>query len=362
MSGVFVKTDNNTWKAATNYYVKVPDPNNEGQFIWKEINQINAKINSTNWKDSGIIKDNLIIHYDGYNTNSYSNSTTTANGTTWKDLSGNNFDGVVETTTATPNSITWDNTEKAMVFSSTPSDLPQGQAQANNHNDIAIKDLNYVSGPSDAITNLTVACWCKSVSGTISGILSTNGSTTTRGGHDQRIIASFDRSATWRFGIGSDGAGAYSAGKLVFGFIGTNPNGNAQFRGDFVGGGGLAGHNSTSHTYDLRDDSWHYVAVTFTTSELRFYVDGVKIDTMTFASGAFGAIGGGTDSETPRFGFIGVGSEALTFSANTGPRHLFAGKIGAFHYYTSGSDSAATLTDAQILHNFNALKYRYGFT
>ena len=59
MSGVFVKINSTTWKAATNYYVKVPDENNEGQFIWKEINQINAKINSTEWKDSGIIKDNL---------------------------------------------------------------------------------------------------------------------------------------------------------------------------------------------------------------------------------------------------------------------------------------------------------------
>ena len=349
MSGVFVKV-NGTWKDATNYYVKVNG-------TWKEGNEINARM-GTDWKDSGIIKDNLTIHYDGYNTNSYSNSTTTANGTTWKDLSGNNYDGVVETTTATTNSITWDNTEKAMVFSSTASDLPQGLAQANGNNDIAIEDLNYVSGSSDGITNLTIACWCKSVSGTISG-LQANGNTTTRGTHDQRIIASFDRSSVWRFGIGSDGAGAYSAGKLVFAFVGTNANGNGTFRGDRVGGGGLAGHNSTSHTYDLRDDSWHYVAVTFTTSELRYYVDGVKIDTQ---AGTYGALGGGTTNETPRFGFIGLGSEAPSFSGNTGPRQMFAGKIGAFHYYTSGSDSAATLTDAQILHNFNALKYRYGFT
>ena len=354
MSGVFVNVGG-TWKDATNYFVNVNG-------TWKEGNEINARM-GTEWKDSGIIKDNLTIHYDGYNTNSYSNSTTTANGTTWKDLSGNNFDGVVETTSTTTNSITWDNTEKAMVFSSTASDLPANNASSRVNNDIAIKDLNYVSGSSDGITNLTIACWCKSVSGTISG-LQTNGNTTTRGTHDQRVIASFDRSAIWRFGIGSDGAGAYSAGKLVFGFTGTNVNGVEQFKGDFVGGGGNSSHNSTSHTYDLRDDSWHYVAVTFTTSELRFYVDGVKIDTMTFASGAFGELGGGDEvnTETPRFGFIGVGSEAPSFSGNTGPRQLFAGKIGAFHYYTSGSDSAATLTDAQILHNFNALKYRYGFT
>ena len=352
MSGVFVKTDSTTWKAATNYYVKTSSG-------WKEINQINAKINSTEWKDSGIIKDNLTIYYDGYNTNSYSNSTTTANGTTWKDLSGNNFDGVIETTTASPNSITWDNTEKAMVFSSTPSDLPIGSAQANVNNDIAIKDLNYVTGSSDGITNLTVACWCKSVSGSISG-LQANGNTTTRGTQDQRVIASFDRSSTWRFGIGSDAVGGTtSTGKLVFGYMGTNlSTGGTAFGGDRVGGGGAAG--STLHSYDLRDDSWHYVAVTFTTTELRFYVDGVKIDTQTLSANQ---IGGGNTGETPRFGFLGVGSEAPSFSGFTGPRQMFAGKIGAFHYYTSTSgDSTATLTDAQILHNFNVHKYRYGFT
>ena len=349
MSGVFVNVSG-TWKDATNYFVNVNG-------TWKEGNEINARM-GTDWKDSGIIKDNLTIHYDGYNTNSYSNSTTTANGTTWKDLSGNNYDGVVQTTTDTPNTITWDNTEKAMVFSSTPSDLPQGLAQAYLNNDIAIKDLNYVTGSSDGITNLTVACWCKSVSGTISG-LQTNGNTTTRGGHDKRVIASFDRSSTWRFGIGSDGAGAYSAGKLVFGYMGTNAAGTGQqFGGDRVGGGGAAG--STLHSYDLRDDSWHYVAVTFTTTELRFYVDGVKIDTQTLSANQ---IGGGPTTETPRFGFLGVGSEAPSFSGNTGPRAIFAGKIGAFHYYTSTSgDSTATLTDAQILHNFNVHKYRYGFT
>jgi len=353
MSGVFVKTDSTTWKAATNYYVKTSTG-------WKEINQINAKINSTDWKDSGIIKDNLTIHYDGYNTNSYSNSTTTANGTTWNDLSGNNFDGVVETTSTTPNSITWDNTEKAMVFSSTASDLPANNASAFNNNDIAIKDLNYVTGSSDGITNLTVACWCKSVSGGISG-LQTDGTNTTRGQHDQRIIASFDRSMTWRFGIGSDAVGGTnSTGKLVFGYMGTNAAGTGQaFGGDRVGGGGI-NPGSTSHTYDLRDNSWHYVAVTFTTTELRFYVDGVKIDTQTLTANQ---IGGGATTETPRFGFLGAGSEAPSFSGNTGPRQIFAGKIGAFHYYTSTSgDSTATLTDAQILHNFNALKYRYGFT
>ena len=351
MSGVFVNVGG-TWKDATNYFVNVNG-------TWKEGNEINARM-GTDWKDSGIIKDNLTIHYDGYNTNSYSGTQTTIGGVAydWLDLSGNANHGQVDPN-VNSNRITFDTTEKAFEFANVT-----GAAGVDDN--ISISNLNYVSGASDAITNLTIACWCKSNSGTLD-----------RGAHDQRIIASFDRSAVWRFGIGCDGSvgsstgSSYSAGKLVFGFMGANSGGGQALRGDFVGGGGESNHNSTSHTYDLRDNSWHYVAVTFTTSELRWYVDGVKIDTMTFADnhfttqaddGAFGKLGGGTTGETPRFGFIGTGSEAGSFSGTAGPRHLFAGKIGAFHYYTSGSNSAATLTDAQILHNFNALKYRYGFT
>ena len=339
MSGVFVKTDSTTWKAATNYYVKTSTG-------WKEINQINAKINSTEWKDSGIIKNNLTIHYDGYNTNSYSGTQTTIDGVAydWLDLSGNGHHAQVDPQTVSGR-ITFDTTEKAFEFASVT-----GTA---NQNDNISMNKSYVTGPSDAITNLTLAAWIKCNSGTLG-----------RGNGDPRLIASFDRSAVWRFGVGTDaGNNAYetlSAGKLVFAFVGTNASGNAVFRGDRIGGGGHGSHNSTSHTYDLRDDSWHYVAVTFTTTELRYYVDGVKIDTQT--NSGFGAISGGVESESPSFGMLGTGSEASAFSGAVFPAHLFAGKIGAFHYYTSGSDSAATLTDAQILHNFNALKYRYGFT
>ena len=342
MSGVFVKTDSTTWKAATNYYVKTSTG-------WKEINQINAKINSTEWKDSGIIKDNLTIHYDGYNTNRYSGTQTTVDNVAydWLDLSGNGHHGQIDPQ-ATSGRITFDTTEKAFEFASVTGTATQ--------NDNISINKSYVTGSSDAITNLTLAAWIKCNSGTLS-----------RGNGDSRVIASFDRSAVWRFSVGTDAGNdnyqTLSVGKLVFGFVGTNASGDATFRGDRIGGGGYGSHNSTSHTYDLRDDSWHYVAVTFTTSEVRYYVDGVKIDTQTHnTSGGFGAISGGTESETPRFGFIGTGSEAGSFSGGVYPANLFSGKIGAFHYYTSGSDSAATLTDAQILHNFNALKHRYGFT
>ena len=325
MSGVFVKINSTTWKAATNYYVKTSAG-------WKEINQINAKINSTEWKDSGIIKDNLTIHYDGYNTNSYSGTQTTIDNVAydWLDLSGNANHAQVDPN-ATSGRITFDTTEKAFEFANVT-----GNAALNDN--ISISNLNYISGSSDAITNLTLAAWVKNNSGSLG-----------RANGDQRIIASFDRSAVWRFGIGLDsGNNSANAGRIAFSFTGTKANGGVQIYDQVATVGN-----------DLRDDSWHYVAVTFTSSETRYYVDGVKIDTKT---GTYNELGGGTTTETPRFGFLGTGSEALSFSAGTNPRHLFAGKIGAFHYYTSGSDSAATLTDAQILHNFNALKHRYGFT
>jgi hypothetical protein len=323
MSGVFVNVGG-TWKDATNYFVNVNG-------TWKEGNEINARM-GTDWKDSGIIKDNLTIHYDGYNTNSYSGTQTTINGVAydWLDLSGNGNHGQVDPQ-ATSGRITFDTTEKAFEFANVT-------GNANGNDNISISNLNYVSGPSDGITNLTLAAWIKNNSGTLG-----------RANGDPRIIASFDRSSVWRFGIGLDaGNNAANAGRINFSFMGTNANGGSQI------------HDRVAQVgNDLRDDSWHYVAVTFTTTELRFYVDGVKIDTQT---GTFNELGGGTSSETPRFGFIGLGSEASTFSGPAAPQQMFAGKIGAFHYYTSGSDSAATLTDAQILHNFNALKYRYGFT
>ena len=323
MSGVFVNVGG-TWKDATNYFVNVNG-------TWKEGNEINGRM-GTDWKDSGIIKDNLTIHYDGYNTNSYSGTQTTIGGVAydWLDLSGNGYHAQVDPA-ATSGRITFDTTEKAFEFANVT-----GNAASNDN--ISISNLNYVSGSSDGITNLTLAAWIKN-----------NSSTLGRANGDPRIIASFDRSAVWRFGIGLDaGNNAANAGRIAFSFVGTNAS----------GGGQLYDRVATVGS-DLRDDSWHYVAVTFTTGELRYYVDGVKIDTKT---ATYGTLGGAATSETPRFGFLAAGSEATTFSGSTNPRHLFAGKIGAFHYYTSGSDSAATLTDAQILHNFNALKYRYGFT
>ena len=168
MSGVFVKV-NGTWKDATNYFVNVDG-------TWKEGNEINARM-GTDWKDSGIIKDNLTIHYDGYNTNSYSGTQTTVDGVAydWLDLSGNGNHGQVDPQTVSGR-ITFDTTEKAFEFASVT-----GTA---NQNDNISMNKSYVTGPSDAITNLTLAAWIKCNSGTLG-----------RGNGDPRLIASFGLSS-----------------------------------------------------------------------------------------------------------------------------------------------------------------------
>ena len=59
---------------------------------------------------------------------------------------------------------------------------------------IAISNLNYVSGGSDKIEELTIFARIKVDSR----------STTDRANNDERILLSFDRSAVFRFSVGSD--------------------------------------------------------------------------------------------------------------------------------------------------------------
>ena len=79
---------------------------------------------------------------------------------------------------------------------------------------------------------------------------------------------SFDRSAVWRYTIGSQQAGVSSStGKPSFHF--TNIDGTTD---DY----------SRTSSVDLRDGKWHDVAVTFkanTDAGLKYYVDGVLIHT-----------------------------------------------------------------------------------
>ena len=251
-----------------------------------------------------IVTDNLVFAYDAANVKSYPGS-----GTAWNDLSGNGYHA-----TKTGARVSYSSAESAWEFTGTSTVSGQG---------LYISGLNYVSGSSDAISNLTIESWIKCTSGG-----------TGRTG-DERIILSFDRSAVFRFGIGYDNA---NVGKPFFSFISNNTQRN-------VG-------SSTSYTGDLRDDAWHQVSVTFDTSSVKFYIDGTLVHTST---ASYGTMGGHTETESPRYGWIGNGSEAETEGASsTSPNHLFYGFISKINYYYK------TLSDSEIAQNFNASRGRYG--
>ena len=249
------------------------------------------------------IEDNLTLVLDAANTKSYSGS-----GNTWYDLSGNGYDAI-----KTGSRVSYNSTENAWEFTGTTDTTSDG---------IYITELNYVTGSSDAIPNLTIESWIKCNSGTT--------------GHtnDQRIILSYDRSAIFRYGIGSDSISSV-AGKPTFHF----DTGTAYDIG------------ATSYSGDLRDDAWHQVCVTFDTSNVKFYIDGTLVHTST---GSYGSIGSQAESETPRYGWIGTGSEASTAGGTISPGTLFYGFISKINYYYK------TLSDSEIAQNFNAFRSRYG--
>ena len=254
-----------------------------------------------------IVTDGLVLALDAGNTKSYPGS-----GSTWKDLSGNGYDAI-----QTGSRVSYSSAESAWEFTGTTDTSSDG---------IYITGLNYVTGSSDAIPNLTVESQIKCNSGA-----------TSHSG-DQRIILSFDRSAVFRFSIGNDVLNGV-AGKPVFGFDAT---------------GTVVDISASSYSGDLRDDAWHQVCVTFDSSNVKFYIDGTLVHTST---GSYGSIGSQTESsETPRYGWIGNGSEATSAGSNNSavPGDLFYGFISKINYYYK------TLSDAEIKQNFNAIRGRYG--
>ena len=252
-----------------------------------------------------IVNDGLVLAFDTGNTKSYPGS-----GSTWKDMSGNGYDAI-----QTGSRVSYSSAESAWEFTGTTVTTSNG---------IYISGLNYVGGNSDAIPNLTVESWIKCTSGS-----------TGRSG-DQRIILSYDRSAVFRFGIGSDSVSS-SAGKPIFSFDAT---------------GTVVDIGATSYSGDLRDDAWHQVCVTFDSSNVKFYIDGTLVHTST---GSYGSIGSQTETESPRYGWIGNGSEASSAgqSNSANPGNLFYGFISKINYYYK------TLTASEIEQNYNAIKGRY---
>ena len=273
----------------------------------------------------------LILHYDAKN-----NSKFMAAGSDWTDMSDNKYHAVIHE--GASSRVSFNESEKEFVWTGTANDAGQG---------LFIQTLKYESGPEDQISAMTIEAWVKATSGTISPARD----------RDERAIISFDRSAVWKFALGSAEV-SNSEGKPCFAFteetaIGTN---------DII----------AFDSADLRDDSWHQIAVTFdsnptgagtsltygpgisTASSVVIYVDGVVVgvDTNTHMP-----IGSQEETETPRYGWIGSRSESTfmgEISSSGGAKLPWLGSMGNIKYY----DHA--LTESEIRNNFEVLRSDYG--
>lgn len=134
---------------------------------------------------------------------------------------------------------------------------------------ISVRNLNYTEG----IPALSIAVWVK---------------TAQRG-----IIASWDRSEFFRFGVGDD-----QLGNLTFvAFDVCCPI--IDWHGDV----------------EVTDDQWHHIVVTYNNEAKRIYVDGeLDVEAATHDN----LIG----PKAQRYGFIGVGSEATVFDGPPGPTNF----------------------------------------
>ena len=182
------------------------------------------------------LNNNLLLYYDFSNPNSYNGQTTTSSNLSVIDLSGNNNNGEIRDEADTY----YDQFEDAFYFNG-------DQKRANKG--VAISNLNYVSGNSDQIKEMTLIARVKAKS------------QNSGGNQDERIIISFDRSNNFRFGIGTDQI-SQAQGKLAFSFTNTDATNDTY---------------AVSQTIDLRDDNWHDVAITFKANEaggLKYFIDG----------------------------------------------------------------------------------------
>jgi hypothetical protein len=249
--------------------------------------------------DTWFIDSSLILDLDFSNEICYPGS-----GTTYYDLSGNKYNAVSSTNTSY---VEYDSTLKAVNFKG-------GEVAGHG---LFIQDLHYISGNSDQLEELTIDTLIKN-------------SSTSNNSSDQRIILSFDRSAVFRFSVGGDAGEAVSnPGKLSF----MSPQ---------------TGDRSAINCPDLRDNKWHRATVTFKSgvgNGLRYYVDGVLVHTDT---SNYNPIGDHYDTETPRYGVIGAGSEKTNDipGGSTAPDALFTGSMAEIKYYKKA------LTETEVKNNF----------
>ena len=240
----------------------------------------------------------LIFYYDASNQLSYNKQPTSSTNNSVIDLSGNGNDGFINGS----NHLYYDSNEDAFYFNGDTERDGKG---------LFIENLNYVTGNSDKIHELTLEARVKLKSDT------------TNHSGDERIILSFDRSAVFRWSVGSDQLTTQAPGKQAFHF--TNSDGTHDV------------YDAIS-TLDLRDEQWHDLKITFKANQangLKFYVDGQ----LTYSdSNIYGPIGDHVESQTPRYGVVGNGNEMSTQGGTTSPDDMFYGWIQKIKYYTKPTD------------------------
>ncbi len=126
---------------------------------------------------------------------------------------------------------------------------------------------------------------------------------------DNQIIVSFDRNEYWRLEINGDGAGPGEAAWDVMTDTGQV---------DYESSGGS--------TTRVDDDQWHHVAGVFDNGKVTLYIDG-NPQTPAFGGPTFG-------SGTPRFGYVGLGSESTEFNLEPRtPASFFNGSVDDVRIY-----------------------------
>lgn len=243
-----------------------------------------------------IVSTNLILHLDAGDLNSYSGS-----GTTWTDLSGNNYDGTLVNGTGY-NGANYG----ALVFDGT--------------NDYV--DLGTQINSSIATTDVSFSFWAYLDSTAADEVFVSIGSFTI----DRPLVIWYDTSASASQNTGANDVGGGTSNVITV-MVTDQASTNQQYEKRFT-----TSNNALSAT------TWHHISVVLDVTNDTFYT---YIDGITAAKWA--------DSSSSN----GIASSTLDFRLSPNTKYL-DGRISQFTVNTKA------LTASEILQNYNALKDRYG--
>jgi hypothetical protein len=192
----------------------------------------------------------------------------------------------------------------------------------------AVNDGQWLSGPTSVLqtyTSGTIDCWLKTQAKTRAVDFRDSSVTTAH------CITARQRDGNYSYGVFSIGAYCDSAGQPQPGVAGR-----------------LYWHGQNSvvqalSTATLTDNTVYHIAVTWSGSNCKFYINGT-LDSTTSGNYSIPADSGGAPTYGPTIG---------VWPASNFNIHQFSGVIYAVKMYN------AQLSDTQVLQNYNALKYRF---